>query len=440
MARNANSEALHGFERDRNADMGITERRNMLNGVVHGAFFHMASAFADPYVIVPLFLSGFTKSRVLIGLVVSLAEAAAILPQVAVASRLRAHPDSARPLMLVGIWSRCAVWGALAVLALVTPNPSIWALLLFAAGLMIYALGGGLAVLPFKHVITETIEPTHRSTFFGLRLIIGGILAMIAGLLVRTILGTEALAWPQNYAVLFFLSFASLALAYMAMSRFRFPSVAIPKLPAKSSIVHEIGRVLSDYPILKRLVIVRLFSGGLGLVLPFLTLYATRDLGVPLVWVGVFVAAQKAGAIVSNLSWMPLGNRVGTKAVILSGLVLAVLSLTLIAFAASAHVLTVAFAIAGASMSAMIVGFNGYILELGTPDIRPFLFAVEGTLLAPLYFMPVVGGWIADTLGFSVLIFAGMAVLLISVAAATTLCEPRQHGAACGPPYAHFKP
>ncbi len=47
MARNANSEALHGFERDRDAGMGITQHRNMLNGIVHGAFFHMASAFAD---------------------------------------------------------------------------------------------------------------------------------------------------------------------------------------------------------------------------------------------------------------------------------------------------------------------------------------------------------------------------------------------------------
>ena len=30
------------------------EQRNLLCGIVHGAFFHMGTAFADPYAVVPL--------------------------------------------------------------------------------------------------------------------------------------------------------------------------------------------------------------------------------------------------------------------------------------------------------------------------------------------------------------------------------------------------
>ena len=89
MARNIHSEALHGFERDREASTHATERRNMRCGIIHGAFFHMATAFADPYAIIPLFLAGFTDSRALIGLVVSLVEAVGVVPQIAVANRLR---------------------------------------------------------------------------------------------------------------------------------------------------------------------------------------------------------------------------------------------------------------------------------------------------------------------------------------------------------------
>lgn len=45
---------------------------NMVSGVLHGAFFHMATAFGDPHAVIPLFLAGFTESLAMIGLVVSL--------------------------------------------------------------------------------------------------------------------------------------------------------------------------------------------------------------------------------------------------------------------------------------------------------------------------------------------------------------------------------
>jgi len=253
-------------------------------------------------------------------------------------------------------------------------------------------------------------------------------------MVVKAVLGNKGLAWPRNYGVLFALSFACLAVAYSAMSLFRFPA----KLPGWSSptlppLRTEIRGVWRTYPILKRLIAVRLLSGGLPLVLPFLTLYATKEIGIPLAWVGIFIVAQKAGAILSNLGWIPLGNRLGTRSVILSGLVLAIVSLAVIGGSESAVGLALAFALAGGAMSAMIVGFGGYILELGTPEIRPLLFALEGTLLMPLYFMPLLGGWLADRVGYRPVVLAGGVLLLGALVFARTLCEPRRGDPACGP-------
>jgi len=410
------------------------EKRNMRCGILHGAFFHMGTAFADPYAVIPLFLAGFTDSRALTGLIVSLVEAFCVVPQLGMARRIRRNPDSARPFMLAGIWTRCAVWGIIALTAMLAPRQSAWILVVFTCLVAVYSLGAGVAVLPFRRIISETISPARRSTFFGARLVAGGILAVLAGMVVKAVLGNKELAWPRNYGVLFALSFVCLAVAYSAMSRFRFPasgsgrsSLALPPLRI------EIRDVWGKYPILKRLIGVRLLSGGLPLVLPFLTLYATKDLGIPLAWVGIFIAAQKTGAILSNLGWMPLGNRFGTRSVILSGLALAVVSLAAIAGSESAVGLALAFALAGGAMSAMIVGFGGYILELGTPEIRPLLFALEGTLLMPLYFMPLLGGWLADRVGYRPLVLVGGGMLLGALVLARTLCEPRRGDPACGP-------
>ena len=195
----------------------------------------------------------------------------------------------------------------------------------------------------------------------------------------------------------------------------------------------DLRKVWKEYPILKKLIFTQLLSGGLVLTLPFLILHATQTIGIQVAWVGIFIIAQRMGAIISNLAWMPLGNRMGTRLVIISGQILAILGLGTILFSSNVITLSIAFALAGGAMSAMAVGFNGYILEIGKPEIRPILFAIEGTLLIPLYFMPLLGGLIIDVYGYKTLTISGICLVLTSLLLALTLCEPRQKGPLCGP-------
>ena len=147
---------------------------------------------------------------------------------------------------------------------------------------------------------------------------------------------------------------------------------------------------------------------------------------------GILIVAQQVGAILSNFAWIPLGNRSGTRAVILSGLGLGVASLAILLISRSPAAFILAFVFAGGAMSATVVGYSGYILELGTPGIRPFLFALEGVLLFPLYFAPLFGGLIADVGGYQSVLLAGSGLLTVALILAVTLCEPRHHGSRCG--------
>lgn len=425
---------MTGNSHNEMASTSRVEQRNMRCGILHGAFFQMGTAFADPYAVVPLFLSGFTESRALIGLIVSLIEALTIVPQLGVSRHIRRNCGLARPIMLAGIWMRCAAWGIIALTTILVSNQIFWILAVFILLVAVYSLGAGLAVLPFRRVISETITPERRGTFFGGRLAAGGVLAALAGMVVKSILGNEGLAWPRNYGILFAFSFISLAIAYTAMSCLRFPPKPATRSPhGLPPLREEIHDIWKAYPVLKRLIGVRLLSGGLPLVLPFLTLYATKEVGIPLAWVGIFVAAQQIGAIFANVAWMPLHNRFGTRSVIQAGLGLAVISLTMIAAFESGVAVALAFALSGGAMSAIKVGFSGYILELGTPEIRPLLFALEGTLLMPLYFMPLLGGSLADALGYRPLVLLGGVMLLGALILARTLCEPRRADPSCGP-------
>ena len=410
------------------------QQRNMLAGIVHGTFFNMAQAFAEPFALLPLFLAGFTSSKLIIGLTVGLMQAAMVMPQLLMSRLLRRHPHTAKPLMLVGIWTRCGVWGILGFFALMSSEQSLsllWASVILVS---LYSFAGGIAVLPFNRIISETILPEKRSSFFGWRLFFGGFMAMMAGFLVKFVLGSDKILWPKNFGVLFLLSFVTLIVAYTAMSMFKFPSDS----PGKStdvmpSLWHECLKVFKTYPVLKRLIIIELLTSKLALFMPFLTLYATQSRHIPLKWVGIFIVCMKLGSMLSNLLWIPIGNKIGTRVLIHTGIITAITALVLSIFAHNVFLFSLAFFVIGLASSALMLGYSGYILEIGHAEIRVLLVAINGTMLLPLYFMPLLGGLIADTIGYFWLLVLGLVLFSLALLLALTLCEPRNGDKACGP-------
>ena len=406
----------------------------MLAGIVHGTFFNMAQAFAEPFALLPLFLSGFTSSKLIIGLTVGLMQAAAVLPQLLMSRLLRHRPQTSKPLMLAGIWTRCSVWGILGILAVVSSQKSLsllWASIILIS---LYSFAGGIATLPFSRIISETIIPERRSSFFGWRLFFGGFMAMMAGFIIKFVLGSDKMLWPKNFGVLFLFSFVTLIIAYTAMSMFRFPNDP----PGKSkdsmpSLWQECLRVFKTYPVMKKLVIIELLTYNMALFMPFLTLYAMQTRHIPLKWVGIFIVCMKLGAMLSNLLWMPIGNKIGTRILIRAGIITAITSLVLSIFAQNVFFFSLAFFVAGLASSSLMIGYNGYILEIGPAETRVLLVAINGTMLLPLYFMPLLGGLIADAMGYLWLLVLGLVLFSLALLLTLALCEPRNGDRACGP-------
>ena len=409
-----------------------TARRNLAAGIFHGAFFQMATAFADPYALLPVFLGGFVSTKAAVGFLVSLVQGVTVLPQLPVARLLARAPHLAKPLLLLGIWLRCAVWGVLGFLAVSGVTRGKFLLLAFVLLLSLYSLGGGVAVLPFKRVISDTIPENRRGSFFGWRLLLGSLLGMAAGGIVHLVLGSKSLEWPKNYGLLFLLSFASLALAYTGMSMLRFPRPQALPGGKPPPFAGEMRRVLKAYPPIRTLILIRILGGGLPLVMPFLTLYAVKDLGIPLSWLGIFVVVQQVGATASNLLWIPMGNRMGTRILMRLGLGGAAVGAGAAFFASGPLTFAAAFFFFGFSSSALRVAFGGYVLELGTGHARSLLIAMEGTFLFPIYFMPFLGGILADGAGYHVLFGLGALLLALAFLLTFRLCEPRLQGEECG--------
>jgi len=78
-------------------------RWNFAMGILHGTFFSGGRAFGNPDIILPIFLSNFSASKILVGfsssIFGSLGGIAGILPQIFVASRLE-NKVYKRPVLL----------------------------------------------------------------------------------------------------------------------------------------------------------------------------------------------------------------------------------------------------------------------------------------------------------------------------------------------------
>lgn len=408
------------------------QKHNMRAYIVHGAVFRMATAFAEPFAVVPVFLRHLTGSNALVGAAISIIQAGSSLPQLFVAEHIR-RGHRGKPLLLAAIWTRCIVWGILALWAFLMPVGGSLLLVVTVILLSVFSLAGGIATVPFSLIISETIPESRRGSLFGTRQLLGGILAILAGLLVRQVLGNPNLKWPVNYSVLFAASFLLLIVAYTSLSMVREPAKRIEAKPREVPMIREALGAIKSYPALLHLVATQTLASAMAMSLPFLTIYSSRVLGLATSWIGIFVSAQMFGGTVSNLLWIPLQNRRGARSVIRISMLAGSSAVLLAIFAKGPLAFVAMFILIGIFANGNGVGFSSFVLELGTSEIRPLLIAINGTLLFPTYFLPFLGGALTDHFGFTALFTLSSLMGLFALILSIFLCEPRHPTPACGP-------
>ncbi len=293
-------------------------RFNFAVGLIHGILYRAGMAFSEPMSVLPVFLNHFTGSQAMIGVFSALMNAGSVLPQLFVANKLESKPRK-KPVLVVAIWVRAAIWLVLGLLAYFCPpgKPTIVliALLVLLFG---FSFAGGVAGIPFTDIWGKALPATLRGRFFGHRQLWGGVMAIGAGYVVKHILGNPSLSFPKNYGLLFLLSFAFIAASYIALSSVREPKGEATDGPRDLAVfLKQSVRILWEDRNFRLLVLTQLTVGFAAFAMPFYVLYGKNELHMPAEQVGVLVGAQMAGGILSNLLWAHLSDRVGNRIVII---------------------------------------------------------------------------------------------------------------------------
>jgi len=409
-------------------------RFNFTCGLLHGVFYRAGIAFSEPTGVLPVFLNHYTGSLTMIGLFSALIQGGGVIPQLFVANRLERAPRK-KPLLLAAIWIRAAAWGVLGLLAYFWHNGDTTLVLTALLTLLfVFSFAGGVAAVPFNDIWGKVLPATIRGRFFGHRQLWGGVLALGAAYIVKRVLGDSNLVFPNNFGVLFLLSFGFLVVSYIALSSVREPDgevIAIRRPLA--AFLRESSRLVWEDCNLRRLLMSRLTIGFGAFAAPFYVLFGKHELQMPSEQVGILVAAQVCGAILSNLVWAEISDRLGNRIVIrltgIVGMLIPVVALTS-NFIGGSFLLVIVFGLLGCYFSGTGIGFNNYLLEIAPAPLRPAYIALSGTLAGTTFLLPIAGGIVVDLWGYDTAFSVATAVAAVGFGCAMTLrCVRTTNGA-----------
>jgi hypothetical protein len=420
---NARAEEVYGAlagEEDERACDAIPEEAcrevpgSFVLNALNGASTKLAEQLASPGLVLPWMLGAVGAPAVLVGLLVPIRQAGSLVPQLAVAARIRAYALRKWFWVGAGVIQAAALAAMIPAILLLPPAPAGLAV---AAALAVFSVASGVGSVAFKDVMAKTIPRGRRGRLLGVRATVGGILAMGAAVALRFGLGEEGSLVP--YAVLL----GSAAFLWLLGAGF---FAAIREVEGAT----EGGRsaldearagihLLREQPAFTRFVGARALLLAAQLAAPFYALQAQRVTGVEAGNLALFVMASSLATVLSSPFWGKFSDASARRVMVAGGIWTAVT----VGLALGGELLpenswglvlfSLVFLSSGFAVGGVRLGRKTYLLDGAPNRERPLMVAVSNTLVGVMYVVAGGLGLLADYVGVNPVlgILGGMAIL-----------------------------
>lgn len=376
-------------------------RYNVTVNLIDGGFFGFALGFASFGTILPLFVDTMTDSATLIGLVPAIHAAGWLLPQLFTASFTSRLRRFKRTVLLTTIHERVPFLG-LAAVAFFLPQIGPQAGLVVTFLLLTWqGLGGGFTANAWTSMISKIIPPDYRGTFFGTQAAVANL--FISGAAVGAGYLLDWYDSPVNFMYCFLIAAFFFTVSWFALALTREPTDFEKVVEEKPSpFWHGAARILRGNPNFRWFLAARFISQFATMGFSFYIIYALRRFDADPVILGYLTATLTIAQTVANMGMGWMGDRVGHRAMLILGAAAALLSSLLAWFAQSLAWFFPVFVLT--ALANVSIWTNGLTMSttFSSETERPFYIGLSQTLTAPATMIaPILGGWIADTRGFS---------------------------------------
>ncbi len=365
----------------------------------------------DPKLVLSWLLTNSGVPAVLIGLLVPIREAGALLPQIFISNRIMGWRQRK------WAWAGGSIAQGLAVAAILAAALLLsgWALgLVVCAALAVFAVARSFCSVSYKDVLGRTVGESRRGTVTGLggSVASGGVImfgaVLLSGVAERQVvvygaLGLAALLWLGAGAV------------FSGMDE----PEAKPARP-QANPLRQFG-LLRENPQLLRFVLARGCLVATALAPPYLILMAGRE-GGGFQHLGLLLFASAGASFLSSYIWGRLSDRSSRRVLMLAGVIAGIV--LLVAAGAGWAGMVGTLWVLPSLLFVLMVAYHGvrnarstYLVDMAPEEARAAYTAVANTMIGIVLLGGGIFGLIASSLGaavvvagFGLLSFAGTAV------------------------------
>jgi hypothetical protein len=357
-------------------DAARAEPANALRHIASLSMTKLADGLIDPKLVLSWLLTNLGASSVVVGLLVPIREAGALLPQLFTAARI--HAMARRKWAWAG---GSAVQGiAAGLIALVAVTQQGWiAGALTCALLAVLAVARSVCSVSYKDVLGKTVGKTRRGsvTGFASSAAAMGVIGFAGLLMIGAI--------PRGPLVIGAIALAGLFWLLAAVLFTGLREAPSPGTAPDGTALAQF-RILKDDPQLARFVLVRGLLVGTALAPPFLIVLAAQAGQGAFDRLGALVLASSVASLISSYVWGRLSDRSSRKVLILSGVVAAIALLAAIALdmgglTGTIWALPVCLFVLMVAYHGVRQGRSTYLVDMAPPDRRAAYTAVANTLI-----------------------------------------------------------
>jgi MFS family permease len=389
-------------------------RWNFATNLAETTFCMLGYGLIGYQTFLPVFLSQFTDSRVLIGLVGTAMPVGWLLPQLFVARWIESLAQK-KPVVVRLAFAEKMLYLVLAGLAFLSFRmPPGLLVALFVGLTLLIGLAGGVTRVGWGELIASIFPPKSRGDFFGLNSFLGGLLGALGAYLGGLILARYET--PDGYALSFFLGFCVIILSWTFLLWTREPPSheGARRPAAPREYFGGLADLLRGDSRFAQFVIAQGAVGLASMGVSFVAVFGEERFQFGGYGLGVLSMILLLGGTLTAPAFGWFGGRVGHRKVLIVTALCQMAGLGLAAISRNVTPFYIAVFLLGAGRISGWVNVQPFVCDYAPIARRPTYIGLSSTALGLVNIIaPVVGGVVAQALGYGRL-FAVSAVLSLA--------------------------
>jgi len=393
-------------------------RRNFLLNVLLEGFWGLGGGFVVPTTILAIFLTNFTPSKIVIGLLFTIPALGSSLTPIFSAYYTGKFAKKKIPLVYLHI-GYVICWFIISILTFLAKRFSAEGIITLF--FIFYGLSSaiiGFIIPPYFDYIGKVLHK-RRGTYFGIALATSGGLSILGAFLARKIL--SSVPFPQNYGFCFFSAsiFQLLSILFLGLN-VESEESPVPERKGLGIFLRDIAGILKRDKRYLRLFVVQVLMSFGGMSSSFYAVYASSRLQLTAGMLGYFTVMLVLGGMVASILLGILGDMLGHSLSLFIAIACGITSALIALAGSSVSHFYLLFFLLGFSLTPTYIACTNLILEIATIEQRSSYLALNSSFVGPFAAVaPLIGGFLIRTFSYSLVfsltiavLFAGLLVLI----------------------------